>query len=479
QELATGLFQAEVDYSLFCPSLLLSEQTKLRLFEHFWNGNGARLGEDGAVGWGEWVEKEEENRQKAAMLEESIQESEQGGWTGWSEPKMKKSEISESPLEVLENALDDDNDAVQDPDSDDVLQDEEDLSALLEKVGIDIKTEADTDVKDVAIWKKWSEEEALRDAEQWMPLRENAEIASSVQEQVSLEVWPLVQKKAREKDGRRSQGRSRRAGNPYRWDLGVPHNDPGRFVSIWIGSVAFSVITWFRPYLWQLSNSYKWVTRNGRPRHEVMIEWEGVDGGTSWELVDKIKTQFPTGAWGQAPFQEGGSDTGQPSNWPRAATDVAESSRRGRKRSARHLVRAEPSSIDPSSGQGEGEGGELQQCSAGAHQLGVVTEGGAGGSATALSEAKEFQGGGSSSSVWHDRAMLYEQYHWKKSMKKGQPYSFQVSVLHNLVSFTMHILPLLRKHCLSLRTSIMMLYFFFLFFKPPFLSFLCGIEVCI
>ncbi|KAF3792390.1 NRDE2-like protein [Nymphaea thermarum] len=175
QELATGLFQAEVDYSLFCPSLLLSEQTKLRLFEHFWNGNGARLGEDGAVGWGEWVEKEEENRQKAAMLEESIQESEQGGWTGWSEPKMKKSEISESPHEVLENALDDDNDAVQDPDSDDVPQDEEDLSALLEKVGIDIKTEADTDVTDVAIWKKWSEEEALRDAEQWMPLRENAE----------------------------------------------------------------------------------------------------------------------------------------------------------------------------------------------------------------------------------------------------------------------------------------------------------------
>ncbi|CAN6477462.1 unnamed protein product [Victoria cruziana] len=50
-------------------------------------------------------------------------------------------------------------------------------------------------------------------------------------------------------------------GNPYRGDPGVPHNDPGRFVSIWIGSVAFSVITWFRPYLWQLSNTYNWHDR--------------------------------------------------------------------------------------------------------------------------------------------------------------------------------------------------------------------------
>ncbi|KAF3775808.1 hypothetical protein EJ110_NYTH49591 [Nymphaea thermarum] len=153
---------------------------------------------------------------------------------------------------------------------------------------------------------------------------------------------------------------------------------------------------------------HRWVTRNGRPRHEVMIEWEGIDGGTSWELFDKIKTQFPTGAWGQAPFQEGGSDTGQPSTWPRAATDVAESSRRGRKRSARHSVRAEPSSIDPGAGQGDGEGGELQLGSAGVRQLGVVTEGGAGGSATARSKAKEFQGGGSSSSVFKPTQAVFE-----------------------------------------------------------------------
>lgn len=56
QELATGLFQAEIEYSLFCPSLL-TEQSKQRLFEHFWGGNGARLGEDGALGWSIWWRK--------------------------------------------------------------------------------------------------------------------------------------------------------------------------------------------------------------------------------------------------------------------------------------------------------------------------------------------------------------------------------------------------------------------------------------
>ena len=27
---------------------------------------------------------------------------------------------------------------------------------------------------------------------------------------------------------------------------------------------------------------------------------------------------------------------------------------------------------------------------------------------------------------WHDKAMLFEQYHWKKALEKGQPYKFKV-----------------------------------------------------
>ncbi|KAF3771893.1 hypothetical protein EJ110_NYTH59225 [Nymphaea thermarum] len=144
------------------------------------------------------------------------------------------------------------------------------------------------------------------------------------------------------------------------------------------------------------------------PRHEVMIECEGIGGGTSWELFDKIKTQFRSGASGQAPPQEGGTDTGQPSTWPRAATDVAESSHRGRRQSANHLVRAEPSSNDPGSGQEGGVGGALQLGSADEEMLGVEAEGGAGESAKALSEVSDFQTGGSSPVMFKPTQAVFE-----------------------------------------------------------------------
>ncbi|CAI9783168.1 unnamed protein product [Fraxinus pennsylvanica] len=47
-------------------------------------------------------------------------------------------------------------------------------------------------------------------------------------------------------------------GNAYRGDPGVPHSDPDRFVNIWIGSAAFSALTWINPYMWQLSNQFNW-----------------------------------------------------------------------------------------------------------------------------------------------------------------------------------------------------------------------------
>lgn len=47
-------------------------------------------------------------------------------------------------------------------------------------------------------------------------------------------------------------------GNAYRGDPGVPHTDPEQFVDIWMGSFAFSAITWFNPYIWQISNAYKY-----------------------------------------------------------------------------------------------------------------------------------------------------------------------------------------------------------------------------
>ncbi|KAL8168038.1 hypothetical protein V2J09_009537 [Rumex salicifolius] len=42
----------------------------------------------------------------------------------------------------------------------------------------------------------------------------------------------------------------------YRGDPGVPHSGPDRFVNVWIGSVAFSVLSHFYPYMWQLTNQH-------------------------------------------------------------------------------------------------------------------------------------------------------------------------------------------------------------------------------
>ncbi|XP_023745641.1 uncharacterized protein LOC111893790 isoform X2 [Lactuca sativa] len=163
QELATALFQAEIEYSLFCPSLLLSEQGKQRLFEYFWNSSGARIGENGALGWSTWVEKEEEQRQKVMM--ESSDIVDEGGWTGWSELKENR--------ENEENMGADDV-GMEGNDDDDVEEKEkekDDTEALMKLLGINGEIEGNGEVEDVSTWVKWSEEELSRDCDQWMPIR--------------------------------------------------------------------------------------------------------------------------------------------------------------------------------------------------------------------------------------------------------------------------------------------------------------------
>lgn len=168
QELATALFQAEIEYTLFCPSLLLTEQSKHRLFENFWNSDGARVGEEGALGWSTWLEKEEGNRQRV-MKEEASHDNDVGGWTGWSEPLFKTKETTENSEHVA-----DDNVSAEElePDVDDEdLKGKDDTDTLLKLLGIDADSGANIEVKDTSTWTKWAEEESSRDCDQWIPLR--------------------------------------------------------------------------------------------------------------------------------------------------------------------------------------------------------------------------------------------------------------------------------------------------------------------
>ncbi|KAL0441157.1 UNVERIFIED_CONTAM: hypothetical protein Sradi_0054600 [Sesamum radiatum] len=157
QELATALFQAEIEYSMFSP-FGLSEQSKRRLFEHFWGSNGARIGEDGALGWSTWLEKEEEQRQRLAS-EEASNIVEEGGWTGWFEP-LSKTQETEMPENTTEKDLVAEDFDVED--TEDVEQ-KDDVESLLKALGIDAAAEADIKVKDTKTWTKWSKAEMSRD----------------------------------------------------------------------------------------------------------------------------------------------------------------------------------------------------------------------------------------------------------------------------------------------------------------------------
>ncbi|RWW21680.1 hypothetical protein GW17_00014162 [Ensete ventricosum] len=177
QELATGLFQAELEYNLFCPSLTLSSHSKLRLFDHFWKSGVARVGEDGALGWSSWLEKDEQNRQNTTS-EDSTAETEVGGWSGWFELSSKKNVPSKDPEVSVEPPIDNEK-TEQNLESKENLDTEEippgdDIEALLKKLGIDIDSEPNSEVKDTDTWNKWSKEELLRESEQWMPVHEDS-----------------------------------------------------------------------------------------------------------------------------------------------------------------------------------------------------------------------------------------------------------------------------------------------------------------
>lgn len=167
QELATGLFQAQIEFSLFCPSLFLTGQSKLRLFEHFWKSSGSRVGEDGAIGWAMWLEKEEDVRQKI-LVQNSLQEDDVGGWTGWSVSVTKINATSMIQEESLEHITSEE--VQENSDLEETMVDE-DVEMLLKNLGVDVDAAVGTDIKDPIIWSRWSEEEFARDSEQWMPVR--------------------------------------------------------------------------------------------------------------------------------------------------------------------------------------------------------------------------------------------------------------------------------------------------------------------
>lgn len=201
-EMSIGMMQAEMEYAVFAPHLQVSESSKRRLFEEFWDGRLPRVGEEGAHGWSALIELQEEMLLKAQKGDEVEEEEEKtGGWTGWMD-KVQSSELAEEEevgKESIKQAKEDnmeeegvreldlekitkddtEENAKEDTDSQDSKddteasgdEDEGDDFALLEQLGLTSTSGKETEVKNEAVWRRWAEEEKRRDKEQWLPVR--------------------------------------------------------------------------------------------------------------------------------------------------------------------------------------------------------------------------------------------------------------------------------------------------------------------
>ncbi|XP_037495827.1 nuclear exosome regulator NRDE2 [Jatropha curcas] len=101
------------------------------------------------------------------MKEEALLDDEKGGWTGWSEP-LSKFGNEKNPENVSSNNLAS-HDLQENYENEDIKQ-EDDTEALLKQLGIDVEAGPSSEVNDTSTWIRWSEEESLRDHEQWMPV---------------------------------------------------------------------------------------------------------------------------------------------------------------------------------------------------------------------------------------------------------------------------------------------------------------------
>jgi hypothetical protein len=55
-EKAVALFQAQIEYNLFSPEDMAIEKDELiEYFVAFWESSAARIGEEGAQGWSNWM----------------------------------------------------------------------------------------------------------------------------------------------------------------------------------------------------------------------------------------------------------------------------------------------------------------------------------------------------------------------------------------------------------------------------------------
>eukprot|EP00755_Sulcionema_specki_P001118 Sspe_Gene.3205::Locus_1053_Transcript_1_1_Confidence_1.000_Length_3406::g.3205::m.3205 len=154
-ERGIALFQAEIEATVFPPPNLETWREKMDAFEEFWSSEVPRIGEEGAVGWGEWHEARKRGAvprpprnavEKEAM--EMLEELERG-----SEQREGKKEATSKE----EAALKGEPTPKVDYDADELNIDA--LRALIGKV------------QAMPVYMEWCKLHLARSSEQWAPCR--------------------------------------------------------------------------------------------------------------------------------------------------------------------------------------------------------------------------------------------------------------------------------------------------------------------
>ncbi|KAG0609755.1 hypothetical protein M758_7G011500 [Ceratodon purpureus] len=184
-ELGLGIFQAAIEYSLFAPLIQTSENSKRRLFEAFWDSQALRIGEEGALGWALWLEREEEEFQRSQAHVAAQEEQAPGGWTGWSEPVVPRSDPKkDDEANSGKNGVGSSGEE-GDEDEEDGVESDEDEATLLAKLGLSsLDAGKELEVTDPGVWLRWAVEEKKRGSEQWLPIHARKKIDEEQDEQL-------------------------------------------------------------------------------------------------------------------------------------------------------------------------------------------------------------------------------------------------------------------------------------------------------
>ncbi|KAE8451962.1 hypothetical protein EG329_002126 [Mollisiaceae sp. DMI_Dod_QoI] len=108
-ELSVAIWQSLLELNLCAPNQQLSNEESSKLFQQFWESEVPRLGEDGALGWRQYVDNEDSSDVPDPITDEadvSLQRS--NIFKAWATAERQRSKFSRMPARTMDEVVEDD-----------------------------------------------------------------------------------------------------------------------------------------------------------------------------------------------------------------------------------------------------------------------------------------------------------------------------------------------------------------------------------